>query len=69
MPMTTWVRGTVSSTLRPLDESGGIDFQEVFDGLHGINYRGYVTLHHAFGGDLPPDEAAIRSANFLRTFL
>ncbi len=69
MPMTTYVRGTVSSTLRPLDESGGIDFQRVFDGLHGVNYRGYVTLHHAFGGDLPPDEAAIRSANFLRSFL
>lgn len=68
MPMTTYVRGTVYSTLRPLDESGGIDFQEVFDGLHSINYRGYVTLHHAFGGDLPPDEAAIRSANFLRSF-
>ena len=69
MPMTTWVRGTVYSTLRPLDESGGIDFQKVFDGLHSIDYRGYVTLHHAFGGDLPPDEAAIRSANFLRSFL
>ena len=69
MPMTTWACGTVYSTLRPLDESGGIDFREVFDGLHGINYSGYVTLHHAFGGDLPPDEAAIRSANFLRSFL
>ena len=67
--MTTYVRGTVYSTLRPLDESGGINFQAVFDGLHSIDYRDYVTLHHAFGGDLPPDEAAIRSANFLRSFL
>ena len=69
MPMTTWVRGTVPSTLRPLDEPGGIDFQRVFDGLHAINYVGYVTLHHAFAGDLPPAQAAIRSANFLNAFL
>ena len=68
MPMTTWVRGIVPSTLRPLDEPGGIDFQRVFDGLHAIDYAGYVTLHHAFAGDLPPDRAAIRSANFLKCF-
>ena len=68
MPMTTWVRGAVHSTLRPLDEPGGIDFQRVFDGLHAIEYTGYVTLHHAFGGDLPPDRAAIRAANFLKCF-
>jgi len=69
MPMTTWVRGTVQSTLRPLDESGGIDFQQVFDGLHAIGYDGYVTLHHAFGDDMPANEAATRSANFLKSFL
>ncbi len=68
MPMTTWARGTVHSTLRSLNEPGGIDFQRVFDGLHAINYKGYITLHHAFGGDLPPDRAAVRSANFLKSF-
>ena len=69
MPMTTWVNGTVNSTLRPLDEPGGIDFARVFEGLKAVNYNGYVTLHHAFGGDLPPVEAATRSANFLKSFL
>ena len=69
MPMTSWTRGTMLSTLRPLEEPGGIDFQRVFDGLNAINYSGYVTLHHAFGGDMPPDEAATRSAKFLKSFL
>ncbi|MDP6042140.1 MAG: sugar phosphate isomerase/epimerase [Candidatus Latescibacteria bacterium] len=69
IPMTTWVNGTVNSTLRPLDESGGIDFNRVFEGLKAVNYKGYVTLHHAFGGDLPPNEAATKSVNFLKSFL
>ncbi len=66
-PMETWAQGTVMSTQRPLDEPGGIDFQRVFNGLKAIDYTGYVTLHQAFGGDLPPEEAAVRSADFLRS--
>lgn len=69
LPMTTWTKGVVPSTLRPLDESGGINFQTVFDGLKSISYTGYVTLHHAFGDDMPPQEAANRSADFLKSFL
>lgn len=68
-PMETWAQGTIMSTLRPLDSPGGIDFGAVFRGLKAIDYDGYVTLHHAFGGDLPPDEAALRSATFLRTHM
>ena len=69
MPMRTWTRGTVQSTLRPLDAPGGIVFERVFEGLTDIGYDGYVTLHQAFRGDLPPAEAAVRSANFLRSLI
>ena len=68
-PMTTWANGTVMSTLRPLDAAEGIDFGRVFEGLQAISYSGYVTVHQAFGGRLPPDEAAIRSARFLKSFI
>ena len=69
MPMETWSRGTVMSTLRPLDAPGGIDFGTVFRGLRAIGYDGTITLHQAFGGVLPPDEAASRSACFLRDLI
>ena len=68
-PMTTWARGSVTSILRPLDAPGGIDFDSVFEGLHAISYSGCVTVHQAFGGSLTPDEAAARSARFLKSFI
>ena len=66
-PMETWVQGQIMSTLRPLDAPGGIDFQRVFDGLRAVGYDGYITLHHAFGGNMSAQEAANRSAAFLRS--
>ena len=69
MPMTTWANGTVMSILRPLDAAGGIDFGRVFEGLQAISYGGYVTVHQAFGGRQTPDEAATRSARFLKSFI
>lgn len=66
MPMETWAQGTVMTTLRPLDEPGGIDFAQVFEGLRAIGYDGYVTSHQAFGGAIAPAEAAERAAAFLR---
>ena len=65
-PMETWTRGTVMSTLRPLDAPGGIDFAAIFDGLRAIGYDGCVTMHQAFGGDMTPQEATRRTATFLR---
>ena len=62
----TWVGGKTMSTTRPLEEPRGVDFQSVFEGLKAIRYDGYVTLHQAFGGNLPPKDAAVRSAEFLR---
>jgi len=69
LAMETWASGRIMSTIRPLDAPGGIDFAQVFDGLRSIGYTGYVTLHQAFGGDLPPQEAATQSATFLRGFI
>ena len=68
-PMETWSRGSVMSTIRPLDDPGGIDFGAVFEGLYAIGYGGTVTLHQAFGGVLPPKEAAASSARFLRCLM
>ena len=69
MEMEIWKLGKIMSTLRPLDAPGGIDFKSVFDGLTAIEYDGYVTLHQAFGGDLPPQEAAERSVKFLKSLI
>lgn len=66
-PMTTWINGPIDSRLYPLDSGKGIDFDRVFQGLSSVGYAGYVTLHHAFDGDLEPQEAATRSATFLRS--
>ena len=69
MPMTTWIQGPINSTLRPLEEPGGIDFESVSQGLKAIGYNGYVTLHQAFKGDLLPEDAALRSAEFLKAWM
>jgi sugar phosphate isomerase/epimerase len=67
--METWSMGTVMSTIRPLEAPDGIDFRTVFSGLREVDYDGTITLHQAFGGVLPPDEAAERSAAFLRSLI
>ena len=69
MPMTTWNQGQINSKLRPLEEPGGIDFESVFQGLKAIGYNDYVTLHQAFKGDLSPEDAALRSAKFLKALM
>lgn len=66
MPMTTWTNGTVMTRLRPLDEPGGINFAQVFDGLKAIGYDGYVTSHQALTNDAQPQETVGRYARFLR---
>ena len=67
-PMTTWARGVVPSRLYPLDSGKGIRFDRVFEGLKSVNYDGWITLHHAFDGNVSPNIAAKRSAEFLRSF-
>ena len=62
-------RGTVMIETLPLDAPGGVDFARVFEGLHAIGYRGYVTVHQTAVEGLPIAEAARRYAQFLRSFL
>lgn len=62
----TWGKGKV-----PLDhigvwEKGGVDAEDVFAGLRGIGYHGYVTVHQAFGDVMPVEEAVRRSYQYLK---
>lgn len=64
----TWTRGRV-----PLDhigvwEKGGVDVADMFAGLHAAGYRGYITVHQAFAGIMPVEEAVQRSYQFLKPF-
>lgn len=65
--LNTWVRGPVNFNHLPIWESGGINFPEIFDGLHHIGYEGYVTIHQAFGGLQGPVEATEKSAAYVRS--
>ena len=65
----TWNRGPVRLDHIGLWESGGIDFDEVFQGLQEVEYRGYVTVHQAFAGIMSVSEAARRSASFLQPWM
>ena len=65
----TWNRGPVRLDHIGLWESGGIDFNEVFQGLADVQYRGYVTIHQAFAGIMSVAEAARRSASFLEPWM
>jgi len=61
----TWTRGFV-----PLDHigvwnKGGVDVDEVYEGLHAIGYKDFITVHQAFAGVMPVEEAVRRSAEFL----
>lgn len=62
----TWVRGEVRLDPIPLWEKGGVNFEEVFAGLAAVGYRGWVTVHQAYAEIMPPEEAAARSARYLK---
>jgi len=65
----TWGRGGVAVDHIGLWEEGGVDFEEVFRGLDAIGYRGYVTVHQAFAGVMPVEEAVARSARYLKPLM
>jgi sugar phosphate isomerase/epimerase len=48
-----------------LQDSGGIDFPVVFQGLAEIGYDGYVTVHQAFTEIMTPEDAAQQSYDYL----
>ena len=39
-------------------KKGGVDFDAVFEGLHGIDYNGYFTIHQAQGIENADDARA-----------
>jgi sugar phosphate isomerase/epimerase len=65
----TWARGRVPLDHIGLWEKGGVDFDRVFEGLHAIGYSGYVTVHQAFAEIMTPQEAAVKSYQFLKRFV
>ncbi len=65
----TWKRGKVPLDHIGLWESGGVNFEEVFAGLSAVGYAGYVTVHQAFAGVMPVEEAVRRSAEFLKRMI
>ena len=64
--LNTWGKGKVGVDHIGLWDEGGVNFDEVFETLHGIDYRGYVTVHQAFEGVMPVEEAIRRSYEYLR---
>ena len=67
--MTTWARGRVMTRLRPLDEPGGIHFEEIFAALHAVGYAGYITSHQAVENSDGLEKVTRRYASFLRSFI
>lgn len=62
----TWCRGPVRFDHVPVWEKGGIDFAPLLDALADVGYAGYVTVHQAFAGLKGPQEAAEKSARYLK---
>jgi sugar phosphate isomerase/epimerase len=63
----TWTRGSVHLDHIGIWEPEGVDYDEVFEGLRAAGYRGFVTVHQAFGDVMPVEESVRRSSEFLST--
>jgi sugar phosphate isomerase/epimerase len=64
----TWKKGPVPLEHIGVWESGGVNVEEMFAGLHEVGYEGYVTVHQAFGDVMPVEEAVRRSYEYLKPF-
>jgi sugar phosphate isomerase/epimerase len=65
----TWCRGPVSFDILQIHETGGINFDAVFEGLTSIGYDGMITVHQA-GSEIGRDHsvaAATQTARYLQT--
>jgi sugar phosphate isomerase/epimerase len=65
----TWKKGKVPLDHIGIWEKGGVDYDEVAAGLREIGYRGYVTVHQAFGDVMPVEDAVRRSREHLGRIL
>ncbi|MGE3313780.1 MAG: sugar phosphate isomerase/epimerase family protein [Planctomycetaceae bacterium] len=63
----TWCLGPRRFRHIPLWEPGGVDFEEVVSALRAIGYEGYFTIHQAYAELMGPEEAATKSATYLRS--
>jgi sugar phosphate isomerase/epimerase len=63
----TWCLGTRRFHHIPLWEPGGVNFPEAVTALQAIGYDGYFTVHQAYAELMGPREAAVRSAEYLRS--
>jgi sugar phosphate isomerase/epimerase len=63
----TWCLGERRFYLIPLWEPGGVNFPEVVTALQAIGYDGYFTVHQAYAELMGPREAAVKSAEYLRS--
>ena len=66
--LTTWTKGQVSVDHIGIWDTGGVDFDSVFEGLSAIGYTGYVTVHQAFGGIMSVTDAVTKSHAFLTAY-
>ena len=66
--LTTWTKGRVPVDHIGIWDTGGVDFDSVFEGLHAIGYAGYVTVHQAFGGIMSITDAVTRSHQLLKAY-
>ena len=63
----TWCLGTRRFHHIPLWESDGVNFPEVVTALQAVGYDGFFTVHQAYAELMGPREAAVRSAEYLRS--
>ena len=66
--LTTWTKGRVPVDHIGIWDTGGVDFDSVFEGLYAIGYHGYVTVHQAFGGIMSVSDAVTKSHEFLKAY-
>ena len=65
----TWRKGKVPLDHIGIWEKGGVDYDAVAAGLRDVGYRGYVTVHQAFGDVMPVEDAVRRSREHLGRIL
>jgi sugar phosphate isomerase/epimerase len=63
----TWCLGERRFHHIPLWEQGGVNFPEAVTALQAIGYDGFFTVHQAYAELMGPQEAAVKSAEYLRS--
>lgn len=64
----TFTRGVIRLHHIGIWEQGGVDYDEALSALRDMRYEGCVTVHQAFAGIMPVEDAVGRSAEFLKRY-